>query len=230
MFECLFGYPPFSHDDSKQVCHRVVNWLQFLQFPDDVKASTQAKMLILGMLNNRQQRLTIKQIKIHPFFRNFDWTNARKKTAPTIPNIEHEFDTTNFDQFQQDVGWGEATGQRRIHHERARASSADTYKFNYPGFQFKRTGDFDMVDIAKKEIMVLSKEKSCQKSIQSRKSTKRIQTDMSIEREKEKNIFRDNRMRGSVGHGKENKTREITPSMKKTNKLRFMKKKTVKIF
>ena len=77
MFECLFGYPPFSHDDSKEVCNRVVNWLQYLEFPEDVKVSTEAKMLILGMMNNKEQRLTVKQIKIHPFFRNFDWKTVR---------------------------------------------------------------------------------------------------------------------------------------------------------
>lgn len=64
-----------------------MNWLQFLEFPDDVKVSTEAKMLILGMMNNRNQRLTVQQIKIHPFFRNFDWNNIRKKEAPIIPKI-----------------------------------------------------------------------------------------------------------------------------------------------
>lgn len=34
MFECLFGYPPFSHEDSREVCQRVINWEENLSFPD----------------------------------------------------------------------------------------------------------------------------------------------------------------------------------------------------
>lgn len=30
MFECLFGYPPFSDETSKQVCHKVANWVEYL--------------------------------------------------------------------------------------------------------------------------------------------------------------------------------------------------------
>ena len=27
MFECLYGYPPFTDDDSSRVCSHVINWL-----------------------------------------------------------------------------------------------------------------------------------------------------------------------------------------------------------
>jgi protein-serine/threonine kinase len=33
MFECLYGYPPFSHEDSKEVCKRVINYEDYLLFP-----------------------------------------------------------------------------------------------------------------------------------------------------------------------------------------------------
>jgi protein-serine/threonine kinase len=51
MFECLFGYPPFS-DDPKQVCQKVVNWVEYLEFPDGFEVSIEAKLLILGMIND----------------------------------------------------------------------------------------------------------------------------------------------------------------------------------
>ena len=36
MFECLCGYPPFTDEDSSQVCNHVMNWLDYLEFPEDV--------------------------------------------------------------------------------------------------------------------------------------------------------------------------------------------------
>lgn len=59
MFECLFGYPPFTDEDSKEVCHKVINWINYLEFPSDVSVSTEAKMLILGMINEKNKRLSI---------------------------------------------------------------------------------------------------------------------------------------------------------------------------
>lgn len=73
MFECLFGYPLFSHEDSKEVCQRVMNWEEYLVFPDTPKVSLEAKLLILGMLSSYESRLSISQIKSHPFFDDFNW-------------------------------------------------------------------------------------------------------------------------------------------------------------
>ena len=68
MFECLFGYPPFSDEDSKQVCSKVINWVEYLVFPDDISVSIEAKLLILSLINERSKRLSIAEIKKHPFF------------------------------------------------------------------------------------------------------------------------------------------------------------------
>jgi serine/threonine protein kinase len=59
MYECLFGYPPFTDESSKEVCHKVANWIEYLEFPADVEVSTVAKMLILGLVNDSNRRLTI---------------------------------------------------------------------------------------------------------------------------------------------------------------------------
>ena len=115
-------------------------------------------MLILGMMNNKEQRLTVKQIKVHPFFRNFDWKTVKERDAPMIPKIENEVDTNNFDSFEEEDKWIEDHSvERRTHHERARASSAEVQRFNYPGFEFIRTPDVDIFDTAHKEIMVLTR-------------------------------------------------------------------------
>ncbi len=73
MFECLYGYPPFTDEDSKEVCHKVANWVDYLEFPDDIQVSTSAKMLMLGLMNHSNKRLNIKQIKAHPFFADLKW-------------------------------------------------------------------------------------------------------------------------------------------------------------
>lgn len=99
MFECLFGYPPFTDESSKEVCHKVANWIDYLEFPPDKQISTAAKMLILGLVNDSQRRLTISQIKTHPFFEGIDWEDIRKMKPPFIPDIKDEIDATNFDDF-----------------------------------------------------------------------------------------------------------------------------------
>ena len=99
MFECLFGYPLFSHEDSKEVCHRVMNWEEYLVFPESPKVSVEAKLLILGLLSDPDHRLSIPQIKNHPFFGNFDWSKVREENPPFIPTLNHEVDTSNFDTF-----------------------------------------------------------------------------------------------------------------------------------
>lgn len=100
MFECLYGYPPFSHEDSKEVCKRVINYEDYLLFPQTPKVSLQAKLLILGMLSPKQRRLSIAQIKAQPFFAGFDWDKVTEMQPPFIPRIEHQLDTTNFDSFE----------------------------------------------------------------------------------------------------------------------------------
>jgi hypothetical protein len=61
--------------------------------------SLEAKLLILGMLSPREHRLTIPQIKINPFFSNFQWDRLADSPAPFKPDIAHELDTKNFDTF-----------------------------------------------------------------------------------------------------------------------------------
>jgi serine/threonine kinase 38 len=41
----------------------------------------------------------VGEIKIHPFFNGIDWKNIGLKNAPFKPLIKHEYDTSNFDKF-----------------------------------------------------------------------------------------------------------------------------------
>ena len=105
MFECLYGYPPFTDDDSTQVCCHVVNWIDYLEFPKDISISTEGRMLILGLINERSKRLTIPEIKKHPFFSGFDWKNVHKMTPPFLPSLKDKLDVKNFDKFEIEEPW-----------------------------------------------------------------------------------------------------------------------------
>ena len=39
------------------------------------------------------------EIKAHPFFNGFDWTNLRKRKAPYIPKVQSDISNENFDHF-----------------------------------------------------------------------------------------------------------------------------------
>jgi len=46
MFECLVGYPPFCSESTHETYQKIINWPQYLMFPDDVHLSQEAEDLI----------------------------------------------------------------------------------------------------------------------------------------------------------------------------------------
>ena len=42
------------------------------------------------------------EIKAHPFFNGFDWTNLRKRKAPYIPKVQSDISNENFDHFDEE--------------------------------------------------------------------------------------------------------------------------------
>ena len=43
------------------------------------------------------------ELKAHPFFKGLDWEHLTSMKAPNIPEIEHELDTRNFENFEEDA-------------------------------------------------------------------------------------------------------------------------------
>lgn len=62
-------------------------------------------MLIRGLINDSQKRLSIKQIKNHPFFEGVNWDNLRKMKPPFVPKVKDDLDSTNFDDFDLTNPW-----------------------------------------------------------------------------------------------------------------------------
>lgn len=101
MYEMLIGYPPFCSDTPAETYRKIMNWKYTLQFPDDVEISPEAKHLIVNLLKGPKNRLTLQDIKNHPFFKGFDWNNVRNMTPPFIPKLKSPTDTSNFDEFEE---------------------------------------------------------------------------------------------------------------------------------
>lgn len=134
MYEMLFGRPPFAADDDKEtlrydlpqrtlecmmiLLHRdLLNWRETLQFPDEPAVSDEAIDLIMKLCCDAEDRLTVPQIKEHPFLKvgynttrgrvsctdaihsqGIDWDHVRDRTAPFVPVLENELDIRNFDE------------------------------------------------------------------------------------------------------------------------------------
>ncbi|WWD19359.1 hypothetical protein CI109_103818 [Kwoniella shandongensis] len=96
MFECLVGYPPFCSENAHDVYRKIIDWRNHLFFPDDVHLSREAEDLIRRMLCESEKRLTVEQLKAHPFFYGVDWATIRDIDAPFVPHLRSITDTSYF--------------------------------------------------------------------------------------------------------------------------------------
>ncbi|KAG4908368.1 hypothetical protein JHK86_056852 [Glycine max] len=104
MYEMLVGYPPFYSDEPMLTCRKIVNWRNYLKFPEEVKISAEAKDLISRLLCNVDQRLGTKgadEIKAHPWFKGIEWDKLYQIKAAFIPEVNDELDTQNFEKFEE---------------------------------------------------------------------------------------------------------------------------------
>ncbi|XP_010551686.1 PREDICTED: serine/threonine-protein kinase tricorner-like [Tarenaya hassleriana] len=104
MYEMLVGYPPFYSDDPMTTCRKIVNWRNYLKFPEEAKLSLEAKDLISRLLCNVEQRLGTKgpdEIKAHPWFGGVEWNRLYQMKAAFIPRVNDELDTQNFEKFEE---------------------------------------------------------------------------------------------------------------------------------
>ncbi|KAH9899856.1 kinase-like protein [Cubamyces lactineus] len=96
MFECLVGYPPFCSESTHDTYQKILQWKQYLHFPDDVHLSREAEDLISRLITSPDVRLNVEQIKRHPFFYGVDWEGIRNIEAPFIPRLRSITDTSYF--------------------------------------------------------------------------------------------------------------------------------------
>eukprot|EP00419_Tripos_fusus_P067394 CAMPEP_0172922238 /NCGR_PEP_ID=MMETSP1075-20121228/207435_1 /TAXON_ID=2916 /ORGANISM="Ceratium fusus, Strain PA161109" /LENGTH=517 /DNA_ID=CAMNT_0013782527 /DNA_START=38 /DNA_END=1591 /DNA_ORIENTATION=+ len=100
-FEMLFGGPPFSDErhEAHVTSQRVMRWQQHLHLPLDSRVGEDARDLLRGLICDAQDRLTARQIRVHPFFRGLDFSRLREMEPPIKPVVNGPLDTSNFDDF-----------------------------------------------------------------------------------------------------------------------------------
>lgn len=112
-FECLVGYAPFCSEDPGDTYYKIIDWPNYLYFPEEVYISREGEDLIRGsaqflpfhlhhinlllsMMSWADKRLTVNQIKTHPFFYGADWNSLRHIEPPFVPQLQSITDTTYF--------------------------------------------------------------------------------------------------------------------------------------
>ncbi|KAE9397057.1 kinase-like protein [Gymnopus androsaceus JB14] len=94
-FECLVGYAPFCSDNPADTYKKIIDWPNYLFFPD-VYISREGEDLIRSMMTWADSRLTVNQIKSHHFFYGADWSSLRHIEPPFVPHLGSSTDTSYF--------------------------------------------------------------------------------------------------------------------------------------
>jgi serine/threonine protein kinase len=102
----IAGHPPFYDEDHFKLYEKILACK--LRFPPhfDPNAKDLVKRLLSPDLTKRFGNLKagVDDIKTHKWFAGVDWEKlfALEVTAPYIPKISHEGDTSNFDSYPED--------------------------------------------------------------------------------------------------------------------------------
>jgi serine/threonine protein kinase len=59
MFEMIVGYPPFYSEEPMSTCRKIVNWKNFLKFPEKPYVSPIAKDFICRLLCDVEHRCAV---------------------------------------------------------------------------------------------------------------------------------------------------------------------------
>ncbi|KAF9006146.1 kinase-like domain-containing protein [Cyathus striatus] len=95
-YECLVGYAPFCSDNPGDTYKKIIDWPNYLYFPEEVYISREGEDLIRSMMTWAETRLNVQQIKSHPFFYGADWNSIRQIEPPFVPRLQSITDTSYF--------------------------------------------------------------------------------------------------------------------------------------
>ncbi|KAJ7504350.1 kinase-like domain-containing protein [Mycena galericulata] len=87
-FECLVGYAPFCSENPSDTYKKIIDWPNYLFFPEEVFISREGEDLLRQMMTWADKRLTVNQIKTHPFFFGADWNALRHIEPPFVPHLQ----------------------------------------------------------------------------------------------------------------------------------------------
>lgn len=104
LFEMLVGYAPFCSDTPSETCQKILKWEKYFHIPAEANLSQNAVGLIKSLVCPAERRLGLNgsaDIKKHPFFKGFDWTNILKLKPAFVPDLKSDWDTSYFDKFEE---------------------------------------------------------------------------------------------------------------------------------
>ncbi|XP_063932188.1 serine/threonine-protein kinase MRCK alpha-like [Zophobas morio] len=102
LFETIMGSSPFESEENGSIfeSNEKTKKIEYYFPPpdDELKYSPEFADLVKKLLVEKEKRLTIGQIKDHPFFSSIDWSKIRNMeiTPPYKPTLKSNFDTTYF--------------------------------------------------------------------------------------------------------------------------------------
>lgn len=76
----LVGYPPFFSDEPSVTCQKILHWKRTFAIPAEANLSTNATDILNKLIADSEVRLGrngAEEIKAHPFFEGFDWSDMR---------------------------------------------------------------------------------------------------------------------------------------------------------
>ena len=104
LFEMVAGGTPFYDDDQAVTCARIIQSPNDYAFPDDLDFTPEVVDLIHRLVCDEDRRYTsLESVRNHPFMRGFDFVFVNRNTPPFIPKLRTGFDTSRFDNPEEDL-------------------------------------------------------------------------------------------------------------------------------
>jgi len=109
IFEMIAGFPPFYDENPFGIYEKIL--LGRISFPTHFDSSARdiVKKLLMSDRTRRLGNLRdgALDVKKHRFFKGIDWEALTKRqvTPPIRPTIEHEGDTSNFEDYEEEPGY-----------------------------------------------------------------------------------------------------------------------------
>ncbi|KAG8340905.1 TbPK6 [Trypanosoma vivax] len=99
LFEMLYGYPPFYNDSKTGTAKKIIQFREYLKFPNNVdNVSGKAVDLISNLITDAKDRFGFEEIIRHPFFEHVTTTDAiRHEKAPFSVDIATPTDLKYFE-------------------------------------------------------------------------------------------------------------------------------------
>ncbi|XP_062130486.1 citron Rho-interacting kinase isoform X1 [Drosophila sulfurigaster albostrigata] len=102
-YELICEITPFHEDNVHETYSKILSHCEesrlkeIINFPSDLKISSNLKSLICSLVTNPTNRLSYEQIVKHPFFETMQWSTVRSQVPPIIPTIKSDDDISNFE-------------------------------------------------------------------------------------------------------------------------------------